>query len=153
MFSFFVVAASLAACSNSDEPSPATYSMTAKKNGAGWRGEVFLYFYPETDSLAIFTRDKEFSLRMKVKFNRTGIYILKGNQAIGQSIVGEDITPPYLLSDNSEGRLVVTGYNDVEMSLEGTFEMVLKINHGTENAFSNVVDITEGHFKGTITEQ
>jgi hypothetical protein len=126
---------------------PQNPSITAEKNSEMWIGTPEALKI-DNDSIAITGRKTEQWLAMKIKFNGTGNYSLKGRQAIHYLTVGGDVTvAEYNLDDSATNTLDIIHYDSDKGIITGRFNITLKLDyHYNSNNYPATVKFEKGAF-------
>ena len=140
------------ACQNDNESlNPENYLFSAEKNDEKWSGTTEIQLQaPDSDTLTLLFKANNSNevLWVKIKFDDTGSYPLKGGQAGFYSTAGGDgITSRYGMSAGDLGQLVVTKYNPAQKLIEGTFDVSLTKQYANPENNIDFLKFSSGCFK------
>jgi len=92
-------------------------------------------------------------LMVKVKFEGEGSYALaKENGLYYDTLGGDAIVAQYTLKKPEAAAFVVESYDQSSKTLTGSFELELFPEAKVGKSIEYLLRITEGRFKGTLTE-
>ncbi|WP_159473234.1 DUF6252 family protein [Dyadobacter sp. 3J3] len=142
----------LFSCKKDEESiAPENYLFSAERNDEKWSGATEISLQtPDSDTLTLLFKANYSSeiLWIKIKFNDTGYYPLKANQAGYYSTVGGDVlVSRYVMTSNDTGQLTVTNYNPTKKLIEGTFDLSLTKQYANPENNNDILKFSNGCFK------
>ncbi len=149
----------LFSCENQDkdtvEPQVNLNTFSTKKNAVNWSGITEIRLNNETDTLTflgIANRPNDEVVVMKIKFQGLGTYSLTQKQAYYYTTVGGDVlVSKYDLTPGATGQFVISKYDQEKQVVEGNFDLDLKNTWSYSGQDTEIVKLTAGKYKGTIT--
>jgi hypothetical protein len=129
-------------------------TIAAEKDSDTWAGRTEMNLNAVPDTLVILGIAKEEVLVMKIRFNGIGTYPLLKNQAIYYTTVGGDVLTSEYKSDagNHVGELIITGYDENNKVIQGTFQINLKKVWSNPENNITAVTFSKGLFNGKVKE-
>jgi len=131
---------------------PQTTYMVADKNNTQWSADPSSSNL-RNDTIALFgsnfSTQLEETLTLQFKASATGVYSLKGNQALYYNTVGRDvITSEYGLDDTYANTVNITAYDKAGKVVTGTFNLKFKHTYPVDKPAS--LQFLNGKFKAAL---
>ncbi|MEQ5789736.1 hypothetical protein J4E06_01655 [Muricauda sp. NFXS6] len=154
---FLFTLLSILGCSSDDgsDIPLAENTFEAQKDDVLWEGSTELQLM-ENDTLVFLAIGEGLDngvLMIKVKFEGEGSYTLaKENGLYYDTLGGDAIVAQYTLQEPETAIFVVESYDQSSETLTGSFELELFPEAQINKSIEYMLRITEGRFKGTLTE-
>ncbi len=143
----------LLSCSKDDDNTQPDF-ISAKINQENWNGDPEVYLNPENDTLTLLGAGDEQVVVFKIKFKEEGTYNLSDAQANYYTTIGGDvITSFYTLDPELTSQLTITEYHSESNTIKGNFKLNLIQDWSNPETEIDLLNFTNGEFKGTIVEQ
>ena len=148
---------SILGCSSDDgsDIPLAENTFEAQKDDVLWEGSTELQLM-ENGTLVFLAKGEGLDngvLMVKVKFEDEGSYtVAKENGLYYDTLGGDAIVAQYTLQEPETATFMVESYDQSSKALTGSFELDLVPEAQNGKNIEYVLRITEGRFKGTLTE-